>query len=974
MKFVAVWALAFLLLVPSLVLALDPIDQEVTLPTCANGISWGSFQLPHEGSQKVLMIYARILNDGNWGCWTEWPPDDSLPSFFDQVIVPTSNPDSFPEPSTNDYYWKMSSGKYTYYGDRYPQVVETETQDARFWTMPEKNHYILERIANDSTFDFSEFDVSPRDSVIDCVVIIWRNDYCGIALPSLGWGDNVSLNVTTWDGMTIKGCTGIHCPEAGSFSQVMSIICHEQYHKMLEGYPYSMGCFNGGRCIADFDYTGVWSLGTGDHRRGITMCAPERDALCWMDTVQTISSDTVGLKIPDVVESGKAIRIDINDQPGDHNDEYFILENRQRTSWYTQYAGVDTCKDQALPGSGLLIWHVLGYGIQQHNPDWKFLDLESASGLFVPGTPTPDPVYGYDGLDSLLINGVSERYGRFDSLDLYNPEWNNAFTPYTNPNTNGYNEFYSRPCAQNVPTGISVTNVRRGDGDTMIVDIRLDTSRDTIDHNTEWAKWVMLGSDLTVAEGCTLMVDPGAIVNFTPTTDSAAAGVDTTRAELIALGDIVAVGTAGDSIVFRPAGTRRGHTPEADDWYGLRIAQQDTMQSALKYCDVGYGHTGISYFWPTTGPSWSDEGCIEACNIHDNAFAGVFRDMAGYFSKGGILKDCYIHDNGKTMDGYGVLTWQPGFKIISDTLKNNNPCGIGFGQWGGGVVDGSLISQRDLADSIESYGIRIDGLIDDPVRIVFSTITYCSKAGIYLTGEFPGCEIDSSVVKNCDIGFLAEDFLSSTGTPITVLRNTFKKDRIGVYCDPAFSMEIILGDYSTGVAGYNCFDQDTVAVDNQSSDTLKAERNWWGSSQPDTSRIDGLVDYVPYLTMKPPTPFRVGENSRKGGRLGDLEATAESAAGPENNLAPGIVISPNPSHANVTFSLNLTAGTHVSLSIYDIRGRLVAALLDKGLDAGSHTIMWDGRDLQGKPVGPGIYFCRMGRGREFSTSKILLLN
>lgn len=70
--------------------------------------------------------------------------------------------------------------------------------------------------------------------------------------------------------------------------------------------------------------------------------------------------------------------------------------------------------------------------------------------------------------------------------------------------------------------------------------------------------------------------------------------------------------------------------------------------------------------------------------------------------------------------------------------------------------------------------------------------------------------------------------------------------------------------------------------------------------------------------------------------------------------------SPNPFNPATTIRFSLeSAVERASLVLYDTAGRRVAALLEGPLDAGSHYVVWDGRDRAGRPVASGTYFYRL---------------
>jgi hypothetical protein len=68
---------------------------------------------------------------------------------------------------------------------------------------------------------------------------------------------------------------------------------------------------------------------------------------------------------------------------------------------------------------------------------------------------------------------------------------------------------------------------------------------------------------------------------------------------------------------------------------------------------------------------------------------------------------------------------------------------------------------------------------------------------------------------------------------------------------------------------------------------------------------------------------------------------------------------PNPLSGSTTISYALPAGGDVSVEIYDIQGRKVAALAGGHHEAGYHRVTWDGNDARNRPAVSGVYFCRL---------------
>ncbi len=82
---------------------------------------------------------------------------------------------------------------------------------------------------------------------------------------------------------------------------------------------------------------------------------------------------------------------------------------------------------------------------------------------------------------------------------------------------------------------------------------------------------------------------------------------------------------------------------------------------------------------------------------------------------------------------------------------------------------------------------------------------------------------------------------------------------------------------------------------------------------------------------------------------------------------------PNPFAAHTTIGFDLARGETVSLAIFDIAGREVSRLMHgTRLNAGSHSVTWDGRDAGGTPLRAGLYFCRLCAGDVSDTKRMVL--
>ena len=82
---------------------------------------------------------------------------------------------------------------------------------------------------------------------------------------------------------------------------------------------------------------------------------------------------------------------------------------------------------------------------------------------------------------------------------------------------------------------------------------------------------------------------------------------------------------------------------------------------------------------------------------------------------------------------------------------------------------------------------------------------------------------------------------------------------------------------------------------------------------------------------------------------------------------------PNPFNAPTVIRYRLPEASEVRLSVYNLLGQEVRRLVDGEMEAGTHSVLWDGRDEHGKPVGSGIYLYRLKVGEIVRTRKALLL-
>jgi len=84
---------------------------------------------------------------------------------------------------------------------------------------------------------------------------------------------------------------------------------------------------------------------------------------------------------------------------------------------------------------------------------------------------------------------------------------------------------------------------------------------------------------------------------------------------------------------------------------------------------------------------------------------------------------------------------------------------------------------------------------------------------------------------------------------------------------------------------------------------------------------------------------------------------------------------PNPFNPATKINFALPVNEHVTITIYDILGRETLRLIDKPLQAGYHTIEWNGTNKYGAQVASGVYFFRLSTksGKFNKINKMVLV-
>ncbi|MFC1573117.1 right-handed parallel beta-helix repeat-containing protein [Candidatus Eisenbacteria bacterium] len=157
----------------------------------------------------------------------------------------------------------------------------------------------------------------------------------------------------------------------------------------------------------------------------------------------------------------------------------------------------------------------------------------------------------------------------------------------------------------------------------------------------------------------------------------------------------------------------------------------------------------------------------------------------------------------------------------------------------------------------------------------------------------------------------------------------------------------------------------------------------YGSDSPDFAETAELIGYTSELSMDiRHTGYLYYHVTARdfAGNEGEAVSIGVDWAGLDNEDGQGHIpgkfglhpSNPNPSGTGVLVSFDLPVEADVTLTILDAAGRSVARLADGRFMPGSHSVLWPCRDEAGRPVSPGVYFCRM-EAPEFNETRKLLI-
>jgi len=82
---------------------------------------------------------------------------------------------------------------------------------------------------------------------------------------------------------------------------------------------------------------------------------------------------------------------------------------------------------------------------------------------------------------------------------------------------------------------------------------------------------------------------------------------------------------------------------------------------------------------------------------------------------------------------------------------------------------------------------------------------------------------------------------------------------------------------------------------------------------------------------------------------------------------------PNPFNPRTTISFEIAEKGKTEVEIYNVKGQKVKTLLSENLEAGNHSVIWNGKDNNEKLVASGMYFYKVSVNDNQRINKMIMI-
>lgn len=130
-----------------------------------------------------------------------------------------------------------------------------------------------------------------------------------------------------------------------------------------------------------------------------------------------------------------------------------------------------------------------------------------------------------------------------------------------------------------------------------------------------------------------------------------------------------------------------------------------------------------------------------------------------------------------------------------------------------------------------------------------------------------------------------------------------------------------------------------------------------------TEELVGQTDFLLEIALNPTTPqtitCRISQGDFSYDTIWNISLSTSSDDALIPNPVPGLTISPNPTGGMTSIGFTSRKSGTFSVSVFDLRGRIIRE--EEGIQSyqGPNTWNWDGCDNSGKRLAPGIYLIKL---------------
>jgi hypothetical protein len=462
---------------------------------------------------------------------------------------------------------------------------------------------------------------------------------------------------------------------------------------------------------------------------------------------------------------------------------------------------------------------------------------------------------------------------------------------------------------------------------------------------------------------------------------------DSLRVEITVDGWLETGGAVPDSVWF----TSDALSPARDDWYGIIC-----RETGLTLNDASIGHATHPVFFDgaTNARIWNsriydfrDEAVLDFASkswIKDSVIDGA----PGGQLPGTRIGIHLIHSAAR-VEGDSVK-WQGASGLAAVGLKaewSKSHCNVPIGQDTLRVLSNVIVGRGESGQQSDTGVFVLWGCDHRHPRIDNNTITQWPHRGLTLQ-QCAETRVTCNQIIDNKTGVYYTRTSAAAGDSVRFSQNELKtSDSRNFYTDSAYRV-LLRPDTQSATEGKNSIAEATAqggknVESTDSNVTIDALKNtWWKNGAITTvlteigSTITGNVSYDPPLGSEqlcgaPGTLAGLGEAVAS-------ERPAASRTPAEDSLPSAFALAttaPNPVRGTAVIGYDVPAGYsgRVSLTVYDVAGRKVRALVEGTIPPGRHQATWTGTDQRGSRVASGVYFFHLRADDYRATRTVTLL-